>query len=211
VLWSALVLGVLALPGASVGAAGPYVYVIPAAGGPARVLGPGSDPVVSPDGTEVAYVREDHVWRMRADGGEQRELTAGFGAGPVWSPDGIRLVYTLWNVDPCYPPPKTKCAITDIWTVNVDGSGERKLLPHALEPAWSPDGRLLLYREFAGPAEADMPVGPLKVARADGSRVRTLSDGVSSDGTSSRAAWSPDGKWVVFERSPPQPRGIGSS
>jgi hypothetical protein len=47
-----------------------------------------------------------------------------------------------------------------------------------------------------------MPVGPLKVARADRSRVRTLTDGVSSDGTSSRAAWSPDGKWVVFERTP---------
>jgi Tol biopolymer transport system component len=141
---------------------------------------------------------------MRPDGSQQRQLTMGSGGRPFWSPDGRRLVYMLWNTDPCYPGPATKCAITDIWTVNADGSGERKLLDRALQPAWSPDGRRLLFRMFLGPAEADMGVGALMVAWADGSHVRTIFPRPTYDATrrASQPAWSPNGKWVVFDRTP---------
>jgi Tol biopolymer transport system component len=139
---------------------------------------------------------------MRPDGSQQRQLTMGSGGRPFRSPDGRRLVYMLWNTDPCYPGPATKCAITDIWTVNADGSGERKLLDRALQPAWSPDGRRLLFRMFLGPAEADMGVGALMVAWADGSHVRTIFPRPTYDATRSQPAWSPNGKWVVFDRTP---------
>jgi dipeptidyl aminopeptidase/acylaminoacyl peptidase len=179
-----------------------HVHVVSVAGRVPRALSPGADPVVSPDGRLIAYVRDGQIWLMRPDGSEQRRLTTTVGGRPIWSPDGRRLVFTVWNLDPCYPPPQTKCAITDIWTVNVDGSGERKLFERALQPAWSPTGQRLLFREFLGPAEADMGVGDLKIAWPDGSHERTLFPGPSYDGTSSQPAWSPNGKWIVFERTP---------
>jgi Tol biopolymer transport system component len=86
--------------------------------------------------------------------------------------------------------------------VNVDGTGERKLFSRALQPAWSPDGRRLLFRKFLGPAELDMGVGDLKVASPDGSHERRLFAGPTYDATSSQAAWSPDGKLIAFERTP---------
>lgn len=159
-LWAALVVAVLAFSGGSSGAPDRLlshgnIYVVSVAGGAPRALAPGHDPVVSPDGRMIAYVWAGRIWVMRADGSEQRKLTTDSGGRPFWSPDGRRLVYTVWNLDPCYPGPAQKCAITDIWTVNVDGTGERKLFDRALQPAWSPDGRRFLFRDFLGPVEAD--------------------------------------------------------
>lgn len=177
-----------------------HIYVVSLATGRSTALAAGAEPVLSPSGTQLAYVDNGQLWVMAADGSDQRQLTQ-LGAGPpTWSPDGSRLVYTRWNVDPCYPGPATKCAITDIWTVNSDGTGERKLLGFALSPAWSPDGRRLLYRDFAGPAEAGMASGELELARPDGSHIGTIHAGVTWDGTRQVPAWSPNGRWIAYER-----------
>lgn len=202
----ALGLGAL-LVAAAPGAASPssaapawHVYVVSVATGTTTALAAGADPAVSPSGKQVAYIDDGQLWVMAADGSDQRQLTQ-LGAGPpTWSPDGSRLVYTKWNVDPCYPGPATKCAITEIWTVNADGTGERKLLPLALSPAWSPDGRRLLYRDFAGPAEAGMASGVLELARADGTHIASIPTSITWDGTRQVAAWSPNGRWIAYER-----------
>ncbi|HEY0605480.1 MAG TPA: hypothetical protein VGD58_21340 [Herpetosiphonaceae bacterium] len=110
-----------------------------------------SDPVWSPDGTQIAFVREDArpsaedlaSWRrdifvMNADGSNVRQLTTtrGFDPSPAWSPDGKRIVFASEGV----PQPNKKAQpINDIFVINIDGSGLTNLTnspEHEMTPDW---------------------------------------------------------------------------
>jgi TolB protein len=81
----------------------------------------------------------------RLDGSERRLLlkdgSTRQAGHPDWSPDGARVAYRVDAPD----------GTTDIWTVNRDGSDDRRLIDclapctYAEEPAWSPDGKRLAY------------------------------------------------------------------
>lgn len=76
------------------------------------------DPVISPDGTRIAYVgqevnRSDDVFVMRIDGTEQRRLTDNvweWDKHPSWSPDSLRIVF--WS---------NRTGIKQLWVMNADG------------------------------------------------------------------------------------------
>src|SRR5512132_1614756 len=111
-----------------------------------------SEIALSPDGRRIAYVRSEgmrsQVWVMNVDGSGQRRLTSG-GDGefwPQWSPDGRRLAYMVWDAAACTPVSGSGCAVPDVWTVDADGSGQRKVLDSAFQPRWSPDGSKLLFQ-----------------------------------------------------------------
>jgi eukaryotic-like serine/threonine-protein kinase len=77
------------------------IYVVPALGGPERLLVPdGRDPQFSPDGQWLAYHTggrggDTHLHVMPAAGGPSRRLfpEARVTAGFVWSPDSTRLLF----------------------------------------------------------------------------------------------------------------------
>jgi Tol biopolymer transport system component len=76
------------------------------------VAGPRQDgsPDVSPDGSQLAFVRDGQIAVASADGSDVRILTEGPSASnPQWSPDGARILFTR---DP-----------GDVFVMNVDGSG----------------------------------------------------------------------------------------
>lgn len=70
-----------------------------------------SDPRISPDGTQVAYVRQSFdvksdtrrrmIWLVDREGGNHRPLVGGSGsqASPRWSPDGKRLAFVSADGD----------------------------------------------------------------------------------------------------------------
>ena len=64
----------------------------------------GPDPVLSPDGSRLAYIRESELWVLDLKDGGVRQLTSSHGEGwhnlqPRWSPDGTRILYTAQATD----------------------------------------------------------------------------------------------------------------
>lgn len=65
-------------------------------GGDPILLGEGENPVISPKGDRVVFVKSNQIWTVPIDGsGEAKKLfhARGNNAFPVWSPDGSKLAF----------------------------------------------------------------------------------------------------------------------
>ncbi len=98
-------------------------------------------PVVSPDGTRLAYMALGGLYVQPAtDGAAPRRLETGADliAQPAWSPDGTALAYVSWS----------EAAGGTVWTVAADGSGAARAVSHLpafySAPAFTPDGATIL-------------------------------------------------------------------
>ena len=168
------------------------LYVVNADGSGLRNLTrnqrpPSSDSqmVWSPDGRTIYFGR----YLVRTDGSGARRLPY-ITATAVWSPDGRRIAFASTCKPDCYGPRYP--SYTDIYVVNADGSGKRKLTHNErynTEPAWSPDGRKIAFRSTRN-GNRD-----IYVMNADGSGKRNLTRNPAQDGSPS---WSPDGRRIAF-------------
>ncbi len=170
-----------------------------------RVLGPGHDPVLSPDGKRIAFTGEAPggvtVFVMDADGSHRRQVVKeanSWGAVfPDWSPDGRSLVYAF----------KVREGL-ELFTVDAEGETAPRQLTHlggvSTPAAWSPDGSWISFRHtneayWRDPermkriySEKPGDKRPVWVVRSDGTAahvVECLRYQCGMDG--SRAAWRP--------------------
>lgn len=98
-------------------------------------------PDVSPDGqwlTAYSMGQQRHIFIMRTDGTEQRDLTPDNfrHSWPRWSPDGQRIAFT-----------SRRTGDYELWVMNRDGSGLRQVTQSSgghYSP-WSSDGRMIAY------------------------------------------------------------------
>ncbi len=85
------------------------------------------------------------IWSMDVDGQNRAQLTDNdtYDADAQLSPDGSKIA---WEVS---PGDEWDTSTRDIWVMNVDGSEPKNLTMGNgvgdAEPAWSPDGKVLVY------------------------------------------------------------------
>lgn len=143
------------------------------------------DPAWSPDGTKIAYIKDEVGFGARdlvvinLDGsGLTRLVTSDIADEPSWSSDGKKIAY---NNDP-----GGSVLVVDVntkaVTTLVSGSG-------ADDPNWSPGcptGNEIAYESSAG----------ISIVDVNTKAVRILDPPVADD----EPNWSPDGKFIIFHR-----------
>jgi acylaminoacyl-peptidase len=159
----------------------------------------------SPDGKWIAFVdsqdSKNNIAIVRPDGTGLRTLSDFRIATPqdvdlwehswgrlTWSTDS-RLVATAVSGT---PPHYEKHS--DIWIWDIETRVHRVIstgsLGAVMDPAWSPDGKTIVFSAREGDGDNDLWRVP-----ADGGRVSQLT---TIPGSESQPAWSPDGKHLAF-------------
>ena len=142
-------------------------------------------PVLSPDGSQVAYLSaREGVVLMAADGTGRRVVAPGPYGPPRWSPDGTRLAFS------------GRDAVQGLWVADLVGGGLKRLHQGETgQPSWAPDGSALATAEAywlpgEPTSELDYQRVRLVVVPLDGGASRGLGD-------HGPAVWSPDGAWLL--------------
>jgi Tol biopolymer transport system component/predicted Ser/Thr protein kinase len=125
------------------------LWLLPVPAGTPHRLGSllGEDATWSPDGREIAYVRDRDLYRAKSDGTEPRKLVSlpSTAFWPRWSPDGSRLRFTLGDSN-------NRIGALSIWEVSADGTNLHPLLPGWNQPPaeccgnWTPDGKSFVFQ-----------------------------------------------------------------
>ena len=189
-------------------------------------------PVISPDGTKVAFLSErpadaylqPEVFVVDVATGALTQITSkqrpgdsreSYAMSVAWSPDSRQLLVHAFR-----ELPYTTEHVGSLFRYNADGTGETVLVPQisnglqgSLAIDWSPDGRNILYTFKAGTGHA---VGGVVIANALTPtldyRVLDLATLVSSTGSmrgdKGHVHFSPDGQRIVYPAAGP---GSGST
>ncbi|GIF07203.1 DUF11 domain-containing protein [Actinoplanes siamensis] len=163
-----------------------------------------SHPVISPDGTRVAYAltRDGQnsardLWVVGISGGTPRRVTDGTGDNywPSWSPDGTELAFEG----------RRGSDVPQVWCIPLADGPARfvtSVAGGAGQPSWNPVAERGLIAWTAAPASAtDRKV---HISTLDGGNDRLM---LTSSWESHSPAWHPDGRTVAFVSRNTQPAG----
>ena len=159
---------------------------------PLATVAEGYEPTWSPDATQIAFTDSynSDIYVISASGGNAVNLTnSGLippypsAFHPAWSPDGAQIAFA-----------RSTSTSTEIYVVNSDGSGLRRLTYgialNVGHPAWSPDSARIAFD-----CEVENGNWDICTMNRDGSGVVRLT---TAPGADSNPVWSPDGNRMAF-------------
>jgi Tol biopolymer transport system component len=169
----------------------------PVVGNIARITawsGLDTQPTLSPDGNSVAY-SSNHTGtfeifiKQLTPGGREVQLTSDSEENfqPAWAPDGQRIAYFSKKRG-------------GIWVVPAMGGAPRQLTDFGAGPKWSHDGTLIAFNSDSNPDLGSGSVGSstIWIVSAQGGSPKQITQVGKPEGGHVSAAWSPDGKRIVF-------------
>jgi Tol biopolymer transport system component len=102
-----------------------------------QLPGAETQPTLSADGKSVVYVRDSDLWLQRVGGSKAINLTASptiAEHAPAFSPDGSRIAFHVEDE-----------ALGGIFVMGATGENVRRVTTRGFQPAWTPDGRELVF------------------------------------------------------------------
>ncbi|MEG4249198.1 DPP IV N-terminal domain-containing protein [Microcoleus sp. Pol10D4] len=150
---------------------------------------------LSPDGQQVAFVKDRNIYKMNADGSEMTKLTnspgeyVSGGSELVWSPDHTKIAFLFG----AYPKQQ-------IYTINADGTQIKNLINNPQNEVynvkifWSPDSsRIAYYYNKPGDSSGEQQdIYLLDINRG------TAKNLTRKPRNYDELSWSPDGKFIAF-------------
>lgn len=143
-------------------------------------------PVLSPDGTQIAFAAVGDIYVMPVTGGRPTNLTqdAALDTDPAWSPDGSSLVYSSDRESPHL----------QLWVRDMKSGVARKVTTLTTQPqgaTFSPDGRRIVFFNVDGMWR----VAEMSILDLDSGKVTKIHDTLPQPGT---PTWSPDGRRIAL-------------